>query len=71
MNTKTEPAKGTVIETLADFRYRVEIESGETIMCYLGGKMKFNRINVLVGDKVQIILDPYKGKATNRIVRRL
>jgi translation initiation factor IF-1 len=37
-------------------------------IAYLGGKMKFNRIRVLVGDDVEMLLDSYGGKA--RITRR-
>ncbi len=38
------------------------------IIAYLGGKMKFNRIRVIVGDLVELLLDEYGGKA--RITRR-
>lgn len=60
---------GLVIEVLPAGLYRVEIE-GKEYLCYLAGKMKLNHIRVLLGDKVEVVLDPYKGKATNRIVRR-
>lgn len=40
----------------------------EEFIAYLGGRMKFNRIKVLVGDSVQVLLDPYGGKG--RIVKR-
>jgi translation initiation factor IF-1 len=33
--------------------------------------MKVNKIKVLVGDTVDIILDPYNGRATNRIIKRI
>lgn len=39
------------------------------ILAYLAGKMRLNRIRVLMGDQVEMILDPYGGRA--RIVRRL
>ncbi|MBP7846101.1 MAG: translation initiation factor IF-1, partial [Candidatus Pacebacteria bacterium] len=42
--------------------------SEEPAIAYLGGKMKFNRIRVLVGDKVEVLIDPYGGKG--RIVKR-
>jgi translation initiation factor IF-1 len=44
-------------------------EPGKQILAYLAGKMRLHRIRVLVGDKVEIVLDPYGGKG--RIVRRL
>jgi len=62
--------RGIVVEILPAALYRVQVEDRE-ILCYLSGKMKFNRIRVLLGDKVDIVLDPYKGKATNRIVKRV
>lgn len=40
----------------------------EEFIAYLSGRMKFNRIKVLVGDNVQVLLDPYGGKG--RIIKR-
>lgn len=62
---------GRVTEALAGARYRVELEDGRVIMAYLAGKMKLNRVSIYIGDKVEIVLDPAGGKATNRIVWRL
>ncbi len=39
------------------------------VLAYLAGKMRLHRIRVLVGDQVDMVLDPYGGRA--RIVRRL
>jgi len=39
------------------------------ILAYLSGKMRMHRIKVLIGDSVEIVLDPYGGKG--RIVKRL
>jgi translation initiation factor IF-1 len=39
------------------------------VLSYLAGKMRLHRIRVLVGDRVEIIKDPYGGRA--RVVRRL
>jgi len=70
-------AVGTVEEVLPNslFRVRMEPEEGEVasdkplVLAYLAGKMRLHRIRVLMGDKVEMVLDPYGGKA--RIVRRL
>ncbi len=67
---ETKPVKGTVIECLPASLYRVDFD-GKERLCYLGGKMKYNHIRVLVGDEVDVILDEYGGKATNRIIKRL
>lgn len=64
-----DPVLGEVIESLPNALYRVQVGDKE-VVCYLAGKMKINNIKVLVGDKVEVVLDPYGGKTTNRIVRR-
>lgn len=61
---------GVVMEALPNLMFRVLLEGEEEpIIAYLSGKMKFNRIKVIVGDKVTVLLDPYGGKG--RLVRRL
>ena len=73
-DTKTTTV-GTVEEVLPNslFRVRLSTESteseGELVLAYLAGKMRLHRIRVLVGDQVDMVLDPYGGRA--RIVRRL
>src|SRR5260221_8183851 len=42
---------------------------GELVPAYLAGKIRLHRIRVLVGDQVEMVIDPYGGRA--RIVRRL
>ena len=44
-------------------------KEGELVLAYLAGKMRLHRIRVLMGDQVEMVLDPYGGRA--RIVRRL
>jgi translation initiation factor IF-1 len=39
------------------------------VLSYLAGKMRLHRIRVLVGDSVELVTDPYGGRA--RIVKRL
>ena len=64
-------AEGTVTEILPNNIYAVTLDSTREIKCYLSGKMRMNHIRVLVGDRVKVLLDPYKGVATNRITERL
>lgn len=64
-----EVIQGVVIESLPSAMFRVEFPDGQVLISYLAGKMRFNRIKVLVGDKVMVKLDPYGGKG--RIVKRL
>ncbi len=59
---------GTVTEALPNTLFRVDIGSGKVIITYLAGKMRIHRIKVLVGDRVEVLLDPYGGKG--RIIKR-
>lgn len=52
-------------------KYRIQLEDGSEIMAYTAGKMRIHRIRCMIGDRVEVELDPYKGKATNRLIRRL
>lgn len=62
-------AHGIVVEALPNTLFRVELQdTKEVILAYLAGKMRMNRIRVLIGDKVELELDPYGGRA--RITRR-
>ncbi|HVM73872.1 MAG TPA: translation initiation factor IF-1 [Candidatus Paceibacterota bacterium] len=60
--------EGVIDEALPNTLFRVKLESGDLVLAYLAGKMRLHRIKVLVGDKVQVQLEPYGGRA--RIVRR-
>lgn len=60
---------GRVEEALPNTLFRVSLEDGSIILAYLSGKMRKFRIKVLVGDKVEVVLDPYGGKG--RIKKRL
>lgn len=59
---------GIVTEALPNALFRVKIQEEEKL-AYLSGRMRLNRIKVMVGDNVEVVLDPYGGKS--RIVRRL
>ncbi len=71
MQDRTEKTlvRGTVEEALPDALFRVVGDDGEKVLAYLAGKMRMNRIKVLVGDVVLMQLDPYGGRA--RIVKRV
>jgi len=70
MAASTETAvRGIVQEALPNTMFRVSLEDGTLLVTYLAGKMRLHRIKVLVGDTVEVLLDPYGGKG--RIVRRI
>lgn len=68
-NEKILTQKGIVSEALPSTLFRVKMEDDIEILAYLSGKMRLHRIKVLIGDTVEVILDPYGGKG--RIVKRL
>jgi translation initiation factor IF-1 len=51
--------EGVVSELLPDARFRVKLEQGHEVMAYASGRMKKNRIRVLVGDRVTVEMTPY------------
>ncbi|WHQ46693.1 MAG: translation initiation factor IF-1 [Candidatus Midichloria sp.] len=61
--------KGKILELLPNAMFRVELENGHRIIAYTSGKMRKNRIKVLVGDDVTVEMTPYdltKGRVTHR-----
>ena len=61
--------EGTVIETLPNTTFRVELENGHVVIAHISGKMRKHYIRILTGDKVTVQLTPYdlsKGRITYR-----
>jgi|TARA_B110000263_G_C15003739_1_gene371756 translation initiation factor IF-1 len=61
--------EGTVIETLPNTMFRVELENGHVITAHISGKMRKHYIRILTGDKVTVEMTPYdlsKGRITFR-----
>ncbi len=60
---------GTVIESLGNAMFRVELENGHIIIAHISGKMRMHYIKILPGDKVKVEMSPYdltKGRITFR-----
>ncbi len=60
---------GTVIETLPNTTFRVELENGHIVTAHISGKMRKHYIRILTGDKVKVELTPYdltKGRIVFR-----
>lgn len=51
--------EGTVIETLPNAMFRVELENKHMVLAHVSGKMRMHFIKILPGDKVTIELSPY------------
>jgi translation initiation factor IF-1 len=61
--------EGTVLDTLPNTMFRVELENGHTIIAHISGKMRKHYIRILTGDKVTVEMTPYdltKGRITFR-----
>ena len=60
---------GTVIESLGNALFKVELENGHVIIAHISGKMRMHYIKILPGDKVQVEMSPYdltKGRISYR-----
>ncbi len=61
--------EGTVIETLPNAMFRVELENGHRVLAHISGKMRMHFIKILPGDRVTVELSPY-DLTRGRIVYR-
>ena len=55
-------AEETVVESLPNATFRVEVEMGENkmpVLAHISGKMRMHYIRILPGDKVTVELTPY------------
>ena len=68
-NKNINETEGVVLESLPNTLFKVDLGEGKEVLAYLSGKMRLNRIKVLIGDRVRLIIDPYGGRA--RITRRI
>ena len=61
--------EGTVVESLPNTSFRVDIGNGQTILAHISGKLRMNFIRILPGDKVTVQMSPYdltRGRITWR-----
>jgi translation initiation factor IF-1 len=61
--------EGTVLETLPNTMFRVELDNGHVITAHISGKMRKHYIRILTGDRVTVEMTPYdlsKGRITYR-----
>jgi translation initiation factor IF-1 len=68
---KEEPIRvdGTVLETLPNAMFKVELENKHQVLAHISGKMRMHFIKILPGDKVTVELSPYdltRGRITYR-----
>jgi|TARA_B110000971_G_scaffold55681_1_gene56670 translation initiation factor IF-1 len=61
--------EGTIVDVLPGQTFKVELENGHSIVCYTSGRLRKNRIRLVLGDNVKIEMTPYdmtKGRITYR-----
>ena len=61
--------QGTILETLPNTMFRVELENGHVVTAHISGKMRMHYIKILPGDKVKVEMSPYdltKGRIVFR-----
>ena len=51
--------EGTVVETLPNAQFKVELENGHRVLAHISGKMRMHFIKILPGDSVIVELSPY------------
>lgn len=70
-NSELLELQGKVIEVLPNSTFRVKVNEMEhQLICYMGGKLKQNKIKVILGDAVRLEVSPYdlsKGRITFRL----
>jgi translation initiation factor IF-1 len=60
---------GTIIDTLPNTTFRVQLDNGHIVTAHISGKMRKNYIRLITGDRVTVELTPYdltKGRITFR-----
>ncbi|GAA5251989.1 translation initiation factor IF-1 [Candidatus Rickettsia kedanie] len=60
---------GTILELLPNATFRVKLENDHEIIAHTSGRMRKNRIRILLGDKVTVEMTPYdltKGRVIHR-----
>ncbi len=69
MKEEAIEVEGTVLETLPNAMFRVELKNGHGVLAHISGKMRMNFIRILPGDRVKLEMSPYdltRGRITYR-----
>jgi translation initiation factor IF-1 len=61
--------EGTVVESLPNAFFRVELDNGHKVLAHISGKMRMHYIRILPDDRVVVELSPY-DLSRGRIVYR-
>ncbi len=66
---KTYRKSGVVLEALPSTHFRIRLDDGKELLAHLAGKLRINRIKILIGDRVTVEISPY-DENRGRIVYR-
>ena len=61
--------EGTIVESLPNAFFRVELDNGHKVLAHISGKMRMHYIRILPDDRVVVELSPY-DLSRGRIVYR-
>jgi translation initiation factor IF-1 len=62
--------EGTISEVLPGNMFRVTLDNEHVITCYTNGRLRQNKIKIIMGDRVRIEMSAYdlsKGRITYRL----
>ena len=60
---------GTIIESLPNTTFKVQLDDGREVIAHLAGKMRMHFIKILIGDRVKVEMTPY-DRSRGRIIYR-
>lgn len=61
--------EGTVVKVNPNSMFEVEVEGGHIVTCTISGKLRINKIKIILGDHVTVEISPYdltRGRITWR-----
>ncbi len=62
--------RGKIIEALPGGRFRVVLDTGQTVLAYVCGKLRVHYVRIVPGDAVMVEISAYdltKGRITYRL----
>lgn len=69
-NSELFELEGEIVDILPNQMFRVRLENNHELIAYTGGKMRQNKIRLVLGDNVKVELSPYdlsRGRITFRM----
>ena len=51
--------EGTVVESMPNAMFKVELENGHVVTAHISGKLRMHYIKIIPGDSVKLEMSPY------------